>query len=50
MTLSRLQWNLLFTAYALMGTYFEERDLVKNFGQQYLNYRKQVPGFIPKLW
>ena len=50
MTLSRLQWNLLFTGYALLGTYSEERDLVKNFGQQYLDYRKKVPAFIPTLW
>ncbi len=50
MTLSRLQWNALFTIYALLGTYFEERDLVKNFGQEYLDYRKRVPGFIPKVF
>ncbi|HSE41336.1 MAG TPA: hypothetical protein VLH08_11285 [Acidobacteriota bacterium] len=50
MTLSRLQWNLLFTGYALLGTYFEERDLVKNFGQEYIDYKRQVPAFIPKLW
>jgi protein-S-isoprenylcysteine O-methyltransferase Ste14 len=49
MTASRLQWNILFTAYALIGTYFEQRDLIKNFGQEYLEYRKRVPGFIPKL-
>jgi protein-S-isoprenylcysteine O-methyltransferase Ste14 len=49
MTASRLQWNILFTGYALLGTYFEERDLVKSFGQEYIDYRNQVPAFIPKI-
>jgi protein-S-isoprenylcysteine O-methyltransferase Ste14 len=49
MSMARLQWNILFTAYAILGTYFEERDLIKNFGQEYLNYRKHVPAFIPKI-
>jgi methanethiol S-methyltransferase len=50
MTVGRLQWNILFTAYALLGIYFEERDLIKHFGEQYLTYRRKVPGFIPKLF
>lgn len=49
MTAGRLQWNLLFTAYALLGTYFEERDLVRKYGQSYLEYRNRVPAFIPGL-
>ena len=49
MTAGRLQWNLLFTAYALIGTFFEERDLIRKYGQSYLEYRNDVPAFIPGL-
>jgi methanethiol S-methyltransferase len=49
MTAGRLQWNLLFTAYALIGTFFEERDLIRKYGQSYLEYRNGVPAFIPGI-
>jgi protein-S-isoprenylcysteine O-methyltransferase Ste14 len=35
------------TIYILIGTYFEERDLVRTFGQRYRAYQLQVPKFIP---
>jgi protein-S-isoprenylcysteine O-methyltransferase Ste14 len=47
LTAGRLLFNLLFTAYALAGTFFEERDLVRNFGERYRLYRTKVPGFLP---
>lgn len=37
------------TAYILIGIWFEERDLVAQFGQRYLQYRKQVGMLLPKL-
>lgn len=49
MTAGRLQWNLLFTVYALIGTFFEERDLIRKYGQSYLEYRNRVPAFIPRM-
>jgi protein-S-isoprenylcysteine O-methyltransferase Ste14 len=49
MTAGRLQFNLLFTAYALIGTFFEERDLIRKYGQSYLEYRNRVPAYIPFL-
>ena len=27
----------------------EEKELIKEFGEEYLNYKKKVPMFIPKL-
>ena len=42
-------FNGLFTAYALVGTIFEERSLVQEMGKDYLEYRKKVPAFIPGL-
>lgn len=43
----RLEWNLLFTAYSLIGVIFEERDLIKKLGEQYRQYCREVPAFIP---
>ncbi|HSP06473.1 MAG TPA: isoprenylcysteine carboxylmethyltransferase family protein [Acidobacteriota bacterium] len=47
LTASRLEWNLLLSAYSLIGVVFEERDLVKKYGDEYLEYRRNVPAFIP---
>ncbi|MFQ5917522.1 MAG: hypothetical protein ACE5I0_06905 [Candidatus Binatia bacterium] len=33
----------------LIGAYIEERRLVRIFGEQYLEYRRQVSAFIPRL-
>jgi protein-S-isoprenylcysteine O-methyltransferase Ste14 len=33
--------------YFYMGTFFEERRLVKKFGDAYLTYRRNVPRFLP---
>ena len=46
---SRLLFNILFSAYAVAGTWFEEHDLIRTFGERYQAYRKKVPAFIPKL-
>jgi protein-S-isoprenylcysteine O-methyltransferase Ste14 len=48
MTAGRLLFNLLFSTYAIAGTIFEERDLIKHFGQEYVNYTRRVPAFIPR--
>jgi len=37
------------TGYILLGIWFEERDLVAQFGQRYLAYRRQVGMLLPKL-
>jgi len=49
LTAGRLLFNALFTAYALIGTVFEERSLVQEMGRDYVEYRKKVPAFIPGL-
>lgn len=44
--------NLLYTIiivglYFWIGTYFEEKNLVKRFGEEYKEYQQDVPKFIP---
>lgn len=47
LTAGRLLLNFLFTIYAILGTVFEERDLVRKYGAEYLEYKNQVPAFVP---
>jgi methanethiol S-methyltransferase len=35
--------------YLPIGIYLEERKLVKKYGDQYLNYKKQVPMLFPRI-
>jgi protein-S-isoprenylcysteine O-methyltransferase Ste14 len=49
-----MTWNLLalnigFSAYLLIGTIFEERKLVAQFGSQYEQYRKKTPRILPGI-
>jgi protein-S-isoprenylcysteine O-methyltransferase Ste14 len=37
------------TGYILIGIWFEERDLVAQFGQRYLLYRQQVGMLLPRI-
>ena len=47
LTTDRLLFNILWTVWIVIGAFFEERDLVAEFGDLYLEYRKRVPMFIP---
>ena len=47
MTTSLLAFNLGLTAYVLIGSVFEERRLMREFGPAYADYRRQVPRLIP---
>lgn len=49
MTAGRMLLALGLTAYILLALKFEERDLVRRFGERYQRYRKQVPMFLPRL-
>ena len=48
MTGGRLLFALGLTAYILVGIAFEERDLVRQFGERYRAYREQVGMLVPR--
>ena len=48
-------WNTLISVgmmilYFIVGTQFEEKKLIKTFGDRYLEYKKNTPMLIPKFW
>ena len=47
MTWNILAFNLGATLYILVGIQFEERKLLKEFGQAYADYQRRVPMLIP---
>jgi protein-S-isoprenylcysteine O-methyltransferase Ste14 len=49
MSLGHLLFAALMTAYMLVAIPFEERDLVKIYGERYRAYRREVPALLPRL-
>ena len=46
-TSDRLLFNVLWTFWIVLGSYFEEKDLVAEFGERYRDYQKTVPMLLP---
>ena len=44
----RLLFNVLWTAWIVVGTWLEERDLLGDFGDTYRQYQGSVPMLIPR--
>ena len=47
--LSLLLSNVIITGYTLAGIVLEERKLVIEFGNDYLDYKKRVPTLLPRI-
>jgi methanethiol S-methyltransferase len=48
-TVNSLAFALGVTGYFLVGIFFEERKLVREFGQSYLDYKSKTPALVPGL-
>ena len=49
MTAGRLLFAIGLSTYTLVGLAFEERDLVRQFGDRYRRYREQVGMLVPRI-
>ena len=50
MDISAIIVNVILTLYLIVGTYLEEKKLVREFGENYQIYQKRVPMLIPYKW
>lgn len=49
MTKTQIILSIGFTVYIFVGLWFEERDLIKEHGEEYLAYRRETGKVFPKL-
>lgn len=49
LTSDRLLFNLLWSGWIIVGAWWEERDLLEQFGEAYRDYQRRVPMLVPGL-
>ncbi len=47
---NNLVFLAMYTTYMLIGGYYEERRLLRVFGDRYRAYQREVGAFVPRLW
>ncbi len=47
-SLNNIVYTALYTAYMVIGGYFEEKRMIKVFGEDYRRYQRQVGAFLPR--
>jgi methanethiol S-methyltransferase len=50
MSLNQFIVYLSLSAYIIIGAFFEERKLLRDFGEAYATYKATTPMFIPRFW
>ena len=50
LTVTHLILSVGFTVYIFIGLWFEEKDLIKDIGEPYEQYRKEAGMFLPKIF
>jgi protein-S-isoprenylcysteine O-methyltransferase Ste14 len=46
---SLLVTNVIITLYTILGIGYEEKKLIRVFGEKYIRYKQEVPMLLPKL-
>jgi protein-S-isoprenylcysteine O-methyltransferase Ste14 len=50
MDLFYITFLLCMVGYFYIGSFYEEKKLIRNFGDEYLEYKKNVPRIFPKIF
>ena len=48
MTVGHLLFAVVMTIYIVIGIHYEERDLVRHFGDSYREYQRETPMLLPR--
>jgi hypothetical protein len=49
-SLNNLVYTFMYAMYMAIGGYYEERRLLRIFGEDYVRYQAQVGAFVPRGW
>lgn len=49
-SLNNVIFTVFYGTYMVIGGYYEERRLIRIFGEDYRAYRRRVPPFLPRPW
>lgn len=49
-SLNNIVYTAMYTAYMMIGGYYEERRMIKIFGEDYRRYQSRVGAFFPLPW